>query len=348
MEISRIYKYRNIWMGFAICWVVFYHLTLPLEENAVGIAISLVKQIGYGGVDIFFMASGVGCFFSYEKSRNAYDFLKRRCKRILPTYLLILIIWQIYVWGKGEFDFLGCMGMLFGVSNLTVTGGGISWYITAMWISYLLTPIFVDMVKNANGIKKDIVNILFIVLLTIPFWNTPLAIISITRLPVFYIGMLMAREGSAYKTISAKAIICSIVLSIVGIIMLFFFKSQYEDLILWNYGLYWYPFILITPGLCIGISLFAGWLEKYKFGRCVNKVTEIIGNNTFEIFLVHIVLSDIFGRLRKQDIITDLWIGNTVLVIITIVISYLLCLLRKGMLKIIDNPSGMCAFWQKS
>lgn len=337
MKISNIYKYRNIWMGFAICWVIYFHLILPIKETILGTLLLWIKQIGFGGVDIFFLASGVGCFFSYERSRNAYDFLKRRCKRILPSYLIVAVVWQIYVFWKGEFSILGCLGTLFGLSNFIVAGGGINWYITAMWISYLLTPIFVDMVKNADSIKRDIANILFIVMLTIPFWHTSAMVISITRLPVFYIGMAMARDGKAEKTVSFKVIVCSMVFSIIGIIILFFFKAKFEDPILWNYGLYWYPFILITPGLCIGISIVVSWLEKFRLGKYVNKAIEIIGNNTFEIFLVHVVLFDVYARFRNQGLIADLWRNNIVLMVITVVFSYLLCLFRKGTLRIIDS-----------
>lgn len=340
VKISNIYKHRNIWMGLAICWVIYFHLVLPIKETVLGTVLLWIKQIGFGGVDIFFLASGVGCFFSYEKSRNAYDFLKRRCIRILPSYLIVAVIWQIYVFWKDEFSILGCLGTLFGVSNFIAAGGGINWYITAMWVSYLLTPIFVDMVKKADDVKRDIANILFIMLLSVPFWHTPLLIISITRLPVFYIGMAMARDGKSDKIVSFKEIICSMIFSIIGIIMLFFFKSKYSDAILWNYGLYWYPFILITPGLCIGISIFFSWLEKFKIGKCVNKAIGIIGNNTFEIFLVHVVLFDVYVRLRNQGVPMHLWRYNIAVMIITAIISYMLCLVRKGILRIIDSKSA--------
>lgn len=49
IEIKDICGYRNLWMEMAIVWVMLFHSGLlvayPMES---------LKNIGYGGVDIFF------------------------------------------------------------------------------------------------------------------------------------------------------------------------------------------------------------------------------------------------------------------------------------------------------
>ena len=65
-------KYRSVWMGIAIIWIVFYHYSLCPD-------IAFIREIinnGYGGVDIFVFASGLGCYYSLKKESDSYMFLK--------------------------------------------------------------------------------------------------------------------------------------------------------------------------------------------------------------------------------------------------------------------------------
>ena len=74
MTLRDTFKYRSIWMGFAILWVVFYHINIPINNTP----IFFLKTFGYGGVDIFIFASGIGCYYSYLRDRSPLDFIKRR------------------------------------------------------------------------------------------------------------------------------------------------------------------------------------------------------------------------------------------------------------------------------
>ena len=73
MKINGIIKYRSVWMAIAILWVILFHATVTIDNTA----LSFIKEIGYGGVDIFFFASGLGCFYSLSKNSNINEFLKR-------------------------------------------------------------------------------------------------------------------------------------------------------------------------------------------------------------------------------------------------------------------------------
>lgn len=41
-------KYRNVWLGIAMIWIVVYHSGIDLGNNVFG----EIMKIGYGGVDI--------------------------------------------------------------------------------------------------------------------------------------------------------------------------------------------------------------------------------------------------------------------------------------------------------
>lgn len=61
---KKLTQYRNIWIALAILWVVFFHSELKYDSSL----LNYIKLIGYGGVDIFVFASGLGgLYFSIEK-----------------------------------------------------------------------------------------------------------------------------------------------------------------------------------------------------------------------------------------------------------------------------------------
>ena len=78
-------------MALAILLILLYHNKGALPEG-------FLKQAAgfcYVGVDIFFFASGVGCFFSYLRDRDPVSFLRRRAGRILPAYLPFILVWIV-------------------------------------------------------------------------------------------------------------------------------------------------------------------------------------------------------------------------------------------------------------
>lgn len=50
-------------MGLAILWVMFFHSSIKIDN----FILNVLKIIGYGGVDIFLMISGLGLYYAYKK-----------------------------------------------------------------------------------------------------------------------------------------------------------------------------------------------------------------------------------------------------------------------------------------
>lgn len=95
MHIGHYFKYRNSWMGLAILWIVLFHLQYDFGGDSLRF-LSYIKSIGYGGVNIFLFASGIGCFCSLEKNDNLMEFFKRLIKRIFPIYIVFIMCWILY------------------------------------------------------------------------------------------------------------------------------------------------------------------------------------------------------------------------------------------------------------
>ena len=158
MKIKDTLKYRNIWLGCAMIWIVLYHTEVYMS---IGL-LRYFKGMGYGGVDICLFASGIGCYFSLDKNPEIINFFKRRFIRIAPTYWCFICIWFIYRALIGKLKLSAVLGNVLGIQSLTGLGNEFNWYISALLILYILAPIFKAIVDKS---KKNIHNVLMIVLL---------------------------------------------------------------------------------------------------------------------------------------------------------------------------------------
>ena len=299
MRFQTIFKYRKNMMAAAIVMILMYHTKGAWPE------IALKKAAGYfyGGVDLFFFASGIGCFFSYCKDRNASAFLKRRAVRILPVYLPFALCW-IAVEALGEgIGFSEALANLFGVHGFMDIAPSFNWYVSGMWLSYLLTPFLAPVAARCDKKAKAIGAVLMLLIFSCAFWEDTQLIIIVTRLPVFFVGMLFAAESGRREALKKGELVLLLALVPVGAAILWESPKFFADLV-WSHGLAWYPMLLIAPGLCITIAAVSAWLDRAAAGRWVNRVLAFLGGLTFEIYLVH------FWALEKP---LPLFLGLTVL-----------------------------------
>lgn len=334
MTLKEVIKYRKIWMGFAILWVIFFHFGYKPPDP-----LAALQSSGYSGVDIFFFASGIGCYLSYSRDKNAAAFIKRRFIRIMPTYFVFIVIWCTYKVITDGMDFTTVLGNIFCVQDLTGKDGSFNWYFGAMWIFYLLTPYFVAV---ADKIKKPAGCVLFcllLVLFSFPFWNVKALIIIVTRMPVYFLGMYLAkRSQESDDKITLKFMLIATVLSIISMaaFIVCYFKLHDE---LWNYGLWWYPFIITAPTICLYLSFICKQLEKKSVGQKILKAFSFIGSYTFELFLVHMfVFKEVSSMImeRQPNHVIAIWFAALIPVAIGAAILYQL---TKGVNKLIKKAA---------
>ena len=324
IKISDMIKYRSIWMAFAIIWIVLYHSSITFSLHF----FDNIKMIGYGGTDIFLFSSGLGCYYSLHKSNNDYfKFFCRRLKKIVPIYECFIVIW---CFAKVIFDNIclrDIVGNIFFIQYLTGNGNYFNWYVSAMWIFYFMSCFFVIVIDKIKTFKKFTILILIVLLFTLSFWNSMDLIIIITRLPIFLSGMYISKLSVNSKTLKKKQMVISYFLMLIGFVFLYYSINKLPDF-LWSYGLYWYPFLLITHGLCVLITLFSMKIERYKLGKSFLKSLFFIGNHTFEIYLTHILIFSFYSKLIEKNVLADLniyWILAIILIIPSCFLLNLYC-----------------------
>ena len=282
MRFQTLFKYRKNMMAAAIVTVLLYHTKGAWPEIALKRAAAYI----YGGVDVFFFCSGVGCFFSYIGDRNPGAFLKRRAKRVLPVYLPFILFWIALRAVDGSITVPAALTNLFGMQGFTVVKPTFNWYVSGMWLSYLLTPWLAPLAERCDTKRKAAAALLGLLLLSVAFWGDTELIIMISRLPVLFAGMLLAAESRRRERLTGMELallICAVPIG--GALMWAALRLAADEI--WNYGLAWYPQLLIVPGFCVLIAAAAEWLSHIKAGRALNRAVTFLGGFTFEIYLVH-------------------------------------------------------------
>lgn len=282
MRFQTIFRYRKNMMAAAIVMILLYHTKGAWPE------IALKKAAGYfyGGVDLFFFASGIGCFFSYDRDRDAAAFLHRRAERILPVYVPFALCWIAVEALGGGIGFSAALANLFGVHGFLDIAPCFNWYVSGMWLSYLLTPFLAPLAKRCDTKGRAIAAVLALLLFSCAFWGDMQLIIIVTRLPVFFAGMLFAAESERREALTKGEISLLLALVPVGAAILWESPKFFDNLV-WSHGLAWYPMLLIAPGLCAAIAMLSAMFDRFAAGRGINRALGLLGGITFEIYLVH-------------------------------------------------------------
>lgn len=275
-------------------WIVFAHSGCKIDSTF----FTYLKAWGYGGVDICLFASGLGCYFSLDKDPEPLRFMKRRLLRLMPTYIPFILLWCLYRCLTNPITLPAVLGNLLGIQNLTGLDGSFNWYISALLLFYLLSPYFKALADRLTP-AGQVLFLIFLLLLSVPFWTADTYIITVTRLPIYYAGMVFARFCKEDKVLTPKSLTVCLLATALGFALMRYCTDNWES-ILWSYGLHWYPFLLIAPGICIALSLAAMALEKVKFSRILTKPLALIGKYSFEVYLIHVPLYEFLQpRLRQ-------------------------------------------------
>ena len=291
-------RYRNELKGIAILWVVFFHTNLPLG----GVA-GWVRQLGYGGVDIFFFLMGMGLYCSLAKSQDLRSYTSRRLWRVLPAYLPVLLVWMAVMYPTYGLSTVQAVRAVAG--NLTMTGFWLdtpkvyNWFANAQFLFIFIAPLcFCVLAKS----RRPLIGLL--VLLALAF-GVGLSVIGLdqmmgfSRLPIFIVGMAFAMDWKVtqHKTLTRAAYGVAFAVGLLAVVVCF---TRYPEM-LNDYGLYWYPFLLMTPGLCV----FLAWLlHKAERARRLFAPLRAIGAASFEVYLLNIWMVEI----AKKNAVTDGWL----------------------------------------
>lgn len=292
-------KHRNAIMGFAIIWIMLFHMPYSIISM---FPFSFFKSIGYGGVDIFLFLSGFGLYYSMSKKNfELKQYYRSRFVRIMPEFWLVLIV--IFIIEK-DFSIKSVYNLICSASTLGywVWGGRVPfklWYISCILFFYAIYPPYFKLFKR-HGIKVPLIIIgsgltliLIYALVCILLFDKNniggLTILTYARIPIFFIGSIFghwAKDGCDI-VLSKKQKVIGLTMAFMAVLVLYSFIIFIPNG-LWICSLYFIPFIVITPVLCIVLALL---FDKLKL---IDELFAHIGSLSLELYLCHEYL---YGRL---------------------------------------------------
>ena len=230
-------KYRNAIMGIAALWVLFFHAWIPVMPastaghfNLFGFIERYLKAIGYCGVDIFLLVSGLGLTFAIKKGSLLRFYYRRLRRIILPPLVVSLLLWNIFGWSTLEF-FQNISGYNFYFKDTTC----FLWFIPAIVTLYLLFPLYYkvfDRFRNKILFTAAAIALWLIISLLLLNVMRPDLYGFTNRIPVFIIGVLFGYITQNKKDIVFKTwtYICLIVTLALGLYSLPFLIAKILDL----------------------------------------------------------------------------------------------------------------------
>lgn len=287
-------------MGFAIIWIFMLH------SGKTGNSIwDALRFYGWMGVDIFFFLSAIGLCFSLRKDNSTLAFFKRRAKRILPTWLLVLLAVHLvglicnHYLPKLPFyvpdNLLKCFtwytGVGFWISDFT-TGKGwfYEWYIPSLLAFYLFTPYLNR--KRTTSLYLLILLFLIVGYLFGCYNILPNIHFFYKRIPIFILGLLFFRlminqDSRAFNIF----IVISFFIGLIIIIMNTFLGVVIPKEFI--------PLFLCPPGLII-----LSYLFEFKY---IKDFFSFWGGISLEFYLIHLY--------KRPHYLISLYVDNKYLVI---------------------------------
>ena len=288
---ARVSKYRDELKGLAMLWVLWFHSGLILP----GLPDDL-RKLGYGGVDIFLFLMGMGLSYSLRRNGDLRAYLSRRMKKLLPAYLTVVVLWMAVSYPAMNLSAVqavqGVAGNLFMVGYWLQLPGVYTWFANTVFTFALIAPAVYAVLEG--GKTRGL-----IVLLAIAFGFGFAAIgmeqlMPASRFPIFILGMAFGLRQTSGKG-ARQNILLALSLA-AGLFLVEYCMHRRTDLLI-GYGMYWYPFVLITPPLCMGLAFLFRKAEKLERAFAPLRA---VGRSSFEIYLVNVWIYE----LSKQYIVS--------------------------------------------
>lgn len=183
---QRISRYKSQLMGMAVMVVVYghllyYHSWLKNYED-----LNFTIWYTLGSVEMFMFVSGFGIYHSLKKNRDSFTFYRRRLSRLLPSFLPVMIAWCAAGMLMRDMTVGQALGNLTGLGWWFQQKQQFNWYIPAILVLYLLSPLFFDCIERLGKKSVLVFPALFIVIMA--GWGSNL-LMAVTRFPTYFLGM---------------------------------------------------------------------------------------------------------------------------------------------------------------
>ena len=305
MKLELLSKYRTHIMGAAMIWIMFFHSPFSAATQAG----NFLHTIGFYGVDMFLLVSGLGLYYSMRKSKGTLDFYRKRVIRILPAYLIVTICW--YAFYMTDISFADTLLSILGVNYFRGTVYGrppyFDWFLPTLFALYLLTPLY-DKLFQRVKVKWKLTALMSMLSPALcvfgHFTNRHVLYGSFVRIPVFLIGYCIGWFLYEKKEEQKGSWMVHVALLTGGLLLGWCVQNELKPISAIFWGINAYPALLVAPALSVLIALICKYMEKWLriIGKILLLPLYICGRYSLEIYLFHQRLMELLNSEICADI----------------------------------------------
>lgn len=321
---NSISKYRNELMGLSIILIMICHNTMDFPGFLHNVN-SGIKMLCNTGVDLFFLFSGFGCYYSFFKNNNVLTFYKKRLIRIFIPFLFVMVIYGLIQVGLHDValnEFIWTYSLIsFYTDNILN-----EWFIAGIVVLYVIFPIIYYLVSKCEKVAYSLIVLIWIValLIILGIFHVPSITVFdllVTRVPAFILGSIFAKNSIEDKCLNSKIANIILFIGLISVVInLYAFKN--------NIPYYWTIIRILL--IFIGLSIIICWVrlrskfENSDLALSISKALTFISGFTLEIYLVH---EKLLGEIDMQMVrffapnYLYLFVINIIAIILSIILA---------------------------
>lgn len=295
MDFIKINKYRKEIMGISALWIIYHHLGPSLFGNTgYGILKNIewyVDNVGFCGVDIFLLLSGMGLVYSIQK-HTLKEFYIRRFMRVYTSFWIWFTLSTIV--RDDEMAFGDYLKRITFYTNWTNNILDYKWFVAAIVMFYLWFPLYYNILKKVkcpSVVTGGIIVLHYCIVNWFFQYIRYDLFLVVDRIPVFLIGILIGHLLICYP--DAKIWKCQMSrrewsVLLVGTIALSMVKcnqmwQEHVELFYRADGL----ILVLSILYCVILAKFFDMISKLRWGIRMQKVLSFIGMLSLELYLTH-------------------------------------------------------------
>ena len=286
---SLLSKYRSELMGFASLWVMLFH---AFHLHLGFFPLRAFKSIGFAGVDIFILLSGMGLSMSLARreGEKLYAYFLRRAERILPTYWLVVGIYSLFLRLQHRISLTVAAWSLSTLHYWFNIPGSFNWYVPAALAFYLIAPFYWKLFLRCRH-KEVLTALLFPIAYGLYRLSIPLGVLHtqdfIYRIPAFGLGILLGYYLLNKREFALKHGVIWSCAAAYGIVL---------ALLMWKGKLYIPTCYMIGLMLVPGILILAKLLDVIRW-KWLHSGLRLLGVCSLEIYLLNVIITREFNLL---------------------------------------------------
>ena len=301
-SIELINKYRGQIMGFSTLWIVAYHtwyrVFTPETSPKLLYYIELAAvKLGYFGVGIFFLLSGIGLSYAIGKY-STKEFYRRRFRRLAyPVLIAAAVLAIMEGWSFPEY--------LLRVSGIGYFIGKdyFLWFISAIAAIYLAFPLYWRVFLHSRSkLRFTVLLIVAMYLCSIPVRKMPDSIVDyLYRLfssccaPSFVLGVLLGwtQQNGGLKLSRCVFNIAAVLSAVAGTALGWLTKIHS----MYVFGPL--PDLFAAFGFAVLLAELFGLLDRVgKAMHAINKFFGFYGKLSLEVYCTHeFIIAPVLTRL---------------------------------------------------